>query len=169
MRATDAAVAARWLRDAAIPALRAMPGTILGGGYGETIVRLEQLAGSLADTSGRKRGSPEFSTLIEVADAAAFVRAVSACRPAWPLRHSPAIVRLAVAMQNGGKAKRRGRHSLTKDEVALRVAGGIALDDRHRKRLVARRRRDAAGRIWVTESLARGETILTSTVPFPKI
>lgn len=173
VRAGDAAVAARWLRATAIPAMRKMPETILGGGYGKTIERMERLAAALTRKADRKRAASEFSALIEIEDAAAFALVVSFCRPAWPLRYDPAIMRLAAAMEDGGQCKRRGRGCLAQDDVHARVACKVTVEERHRMRLAARDRRNVAFSDawdhWSAELRARGETILTSTVPFPKI
>ncbi|MDF3607915.1 hypothetical protein PE067_18285 [Paracoccus sp. DMF-8] len=169
MRAADAVVAARWLRGTAIPALRDMPGTILGGDYSETVERLDRLARVLSNAGKRKRAANEFSALIEIEDAAAFARAISVCRPAWPLRHSPAIMRLADAMRDGGARKRRGRKSLTAVQIGARVSGRLAVDERHRKRLAAQARHSAALDHWYAELRAHGRTILTADLPPPKI
>lgn len=168
--AEDAALAARWLRRVAIPALRGMPGTILGGGlFEEDARRLAGLADTLAHKARRKRNGAVFSALIETAEAAAFVRAVGQCRPAWPLLHHAAIVRVADAMGEGGKLKRRGRRSLNADQIAVRVRGDLASEERYRKRLKARIKGEAAWSEWFAQVQARGETLLTSTILPPKI
>lgn len=170
MLAEDAAIAARWLRRVAIPATIAAPVTILGGGLiEEDAQRLASLADTLARMARRKRQGPAFGALVEMAEAAAFARAVGRCRPAWPLTHHRAILRLADAMQEGGKAKRRGRRSLNPDEVAGRVRGDLASDERHRKRLKARLKADAAWSEWISQVHARGETLLTAKTRPPKI
>lgn len=169
MQAADAEVAARWLQMTAIPALRRRPGTILGGDYTETIARLDRLAVTLRAAAKRRRTVKEFSAQIEVEDAAAFTQAVVLCSPAWPLQYHPAINRLAVAMKNGGQRKPRGRKRLGKDQIVQRVSGAMAIDERHRLRLAARAKKDAVHQAWWAEVQARGETILTATVPLPKI
>lgn len=169
IKAADAAIAARWLRGTGIPAMRRMPGTVLGGGYSEDVSRLERLAGTLSRKADRKRQVPEFSALVGVDDAAAFVRAVDRCCPLWPLRHNLAIIRLAAAMTDGGQIKQRGRKRLGKDQIVRRISGVMAIDERHRLRLAARAKKDAVHQAWWAEVRARGETILTTDLPFPKI
>ncbi len=172
IRAVDAVVAARWLRNVAIPSMRSARGTILGGDLlGIDLQSLELLAGEFTRKAGRKRSKAEFSARVSVADAAAFARAVERCRPCWPLVYGPALIRLAEAMRDGGQAKRRGRRWLTHDEVAARAHGLFPMvsDERHRLRLAARLRKSEAWDRWYAEVQQQGQTILTTDLPPPKI
>lgn len=170
IEAADTVIAARWLRSTAIPAMLNMRGTILGGDLiEEDALRLERMADKLMRQAVRKRPASGFSALIEVDDAAAFARTVDRCRPAWPLRHHPAIIQLADAMRDGGQSKRRGRKSLSKGEVIARVSGGLVREERHTKRMAARLRRSAAWDGWFADVHARAQTILTTDLPSPKI
>jgi hypothetical protein len=174
IRADDAVVAARWLRNVAIPSMRSARGSILGGDLlGIDLQSLELLAGEFTRKAGRKRSKAEFSALVSVADAAAFARAVDRCRPFWPMSYDPAVIRLADAMRDGAQAKRRGRKWLSDGEVAARVSSKLELDERHRLRLAARSRKSAAWSeawdSWFTKVWRRGQTILTTDLPFPKI
>ncbi|UJW75942.1 hypothetical protein [Rhizobium sp. SL42] len=170
IEAADAVIATRWLRGTAIPAMRNISGTILGGDQiADDARRLEVLADNLMRKAQRKRSSHDFSALIDVDDAAAFTRAFELCRPAWPLRYQQAIARLSSAMQDGGQSKRRGRKTLGGSEVTARVSGSVILEERHRKRLAARLRNSAAWDRWLTEAQASGHTILTTDLPSPQI
>lgn len=170
MDAADAVIAARWLLGTALPALRDMPGTILSGWQiAEDARRLEGMADQLMRKAERKRPASGFSAQIEVDDAAAFARTVGLCRPAWPLRHHPALVRLADAMRDGGQNKKRGRKALGDDEMNARVLGALIREERHTKRLAARLRQSAAWDRWADEVKARGQTLLTTDLPPPKM
>ena len=179
MRAEDALITARWLRRVAIPALRNRPRTILAGDQtAADVAVLERLADEFTRKAVRKRSKSEFSALISVADAAAFARAVDGCRPSspfapwWPLRLDLALIRLAEVMRDGAQVKRRGRKWLSDDALNARVTGKLGLDERHRMRLAARSRKSAAwteaSDCWIAAISARGQTILTTDLPFPK-
>lgn len=164
--AADAVIAARWLRSVAIKTAYNAPSTILAGNLiCEDVARLERLAGELNRKALRRRSGAGFSALIDVGHAAAFARAVGRCRPAWPLNHHPAILRLADAMRNAGRRKRRGRISLDDREMQARVSGAFSCEERHAKRLAARLRRSATWDRWLGEVRARGQTILTTDLP----
>lgn len=174
IQADDAAAAARWLATVAIPSLRNSQGTILGGDIVSVdLVALGRLTAELTRKAMRKRSKADFSASINVADAAAFARAVDRFRPCWPMAYDPAVMRLAEAMRDGGQAKRRGRKWLSDGEVAARVSGKLGLDERHRLRLAARSRKaeglSVAWEAWFAEVKRRGKTILTADLPFPKI
>lgn len=174
IQAGDAAVAARWLRTVAFPALKNSRGTILGGDLiSADLVSLERLIDELTRKATRKRPKADFAALINVADAAAFARAVDRCRPCWPLSYDPGVIRLAEAMRDGAQVKRCGRKWLSDDALSVRVTGKLGLDERHRLRLVARSRKHAARSEawdrWYAEVRRLGQTILTADLPFPKI
>lgn len=174
IQADDAAVAARWLRTVAIPSLGNSRGTILGSDLiAADLVALTRMTDELARKATRKRSKADFSASINVADAAAFARAVDRCRPCWPMFYDPAVIRLAEAMRDGGQAKRRGRKRLSDREVDARVSGKLGLDERHRMRLAARSRKSAAWSEawdhWYAELRRLGQTILTADLPLPKI
>jgi hypothetical protein len=170
IRADDAVVAARWLRNVAIPSMRSARGSILGGDLlGIDLQSLELLAGEFTRKAGRKRPKAEFSALVSVADAAAFSRAVDRCRPCWPLSYDPALIRLAEAMRDGGQSKRRGRRWLSEEALQARVTGKFSLDERHRLRLAARSRKSDAWCEWIGGVMARGQTVLTADLRPSKI
>ena len=174
MQAEDAAIAARWLRTIAIPSLENSRGTILGGDLiAADLVALARLTDELTQKAMRKRSKADFSASINVADAAAFARAVDRCRPCWPMSCDPAVIRLAEAMRDAAQVKRRGRKWLSDDALNARVTGKLGLDERHRLRLAARSRKSAAWSEawdrWYAEVRRLGQTILATDLPFPKI
>ena len=177
INAVDAASAAKWLLSVAIPAAERPPATILGGGNDRHVSVLHSLALALTRKAARKRASVAFSALISIEQAAAFNSAVEAAHwhagrrsfLAIPMRYREAVEALSAAMVDGGKPKRRGRRWLSAPDLAAIVNGDVQREARHKMRLAARQKKDtaweAAEETWFSEVKAKGETVLTTSVP----
>ena len=171
--------AARWLRGTFLPHLSVKPDTILTAGYNAEACRyLEELALLLAKAAARKRSScHSFTVNIERRLVESFTSNVSkrhfppANARGWHL--PPAVAPLLEAM-NAAKQARRGRPRLTSADVAVRLTGKsrnqCALNPkRWPARLKRREKISAAYDKWFDSVRECGETILTTTLPLPKI
>lgn len=162
--AYDAGACARWLRDVYLPARASRPDAVLTPGFNvETCWLLDQLAVILSRSAARKRvGGGPFTINVRRQMVERF--AVAVYDPALPIFAD----RIAAAMKAAALG-RRGRPRLSSVERALRVDRRCAVEERHRKRLAQQGRIDAARSAWVDEVRARGETVLTTSLPLPEI
>jgi hypothetical protein len=164
--ASDAGQAARWLRRVYLPALASMGDTVLTTGHNDdTICLLGDLAAILLRASVRKRsGGASFKINLH----RQMVKRFAAVGD-WPEPPTIAAVdRLLHAMKEAASS-RRGRPALSPALRAARTGKCVTIDERFRKRLARRERADAAWSAWFSEVRTRGETILTSALPSPKI
>jgi len=165
--AYDAGACARWLRDVYLPARAGRPDTALTPGFNvETYGLLDQLAVILSRSAVRKRsGTGPFTINIRRQTVERFAVAV----------YDSALPNFAdriVAAMKAAALGRRGRPSLSSAMRAVRIATTSRLGEhaeRHRKRLVRQQRIDAARSAWADEVRARGETVLTTSLPLPEI
>lgn len=171
----DAILVARWLSGFAIPASERRQDTILTPGLNAEITQgLRELAVILEKAAGRKRGSETFSPLIPRTALSAMEAAVSRHLPLIPsypislFTLADGIKRIAEEMRKAGTRK-RGRPKLCDAERDERIAREHVVEDRHRKRLKRRRREDDAWSAYFKEVSTRGETVLTTSIPSPKI
>lgn len=163
--ADTAGAAARWLRSALLPHVRRRGDTVLTLGHSAEIARdLERLAAILAKSAARKRRAGTFSINVPRPLVERFAGVAGCWR--WPL--PLAIADMLAAMIEAVRS-RRGRPSLTGRQRSDRIAIAHAVSERHRKRLASRARLDQAWSDWSAEVRRRGETVLTTTVPSPKI
>lgn len=165
----DAHLVSGWLRNTAIPQIGKRPDTILTPGYrSDLLLALGCLCAILDKAAMRKRHNHEFSILVPREVARALCSAVKPYAPRWPLTLPAGIIRVAHASR-AAVSKRRGRPILSQDEHSKRLAASFTIDERHRKRLRRRQKVSAAYEAWFREVSERGETILTTSLPSPKI
>jgi hypothetical protein len=169
MSAADAAATARWLRAVAVPKVAARADTVLTPGYNaELAKRLAELAALLDKKARRKRQGAEFAPLVPVELVAVMGTAVA-------LNAQPAMVRrVQSAMHDAVAGPGRGRPRLSDADVAAHFAGKrkhprASNPQRWPARLKRRERIAAKYAAWSDAVRARGETVLTTTVPLPKI
>lgn len=162
--ADSVAAAARWLRSEFLVQIRAQGDTVLTPGHSiRTLRDLEKLAVVLSKAAARKRPT-RTAFLINVPRP--LVERFASIVEHWSL--PPAVADTLAAMRVAAQSK-RGRPSLTNGQRSNRVALARTVDERHRKRLASRMRRDQVWGEWFDEIRQRGETVLTTTVQPPKI
>lgn len=171
----DAVIVARWLRLTEIPYTVRRPETVLGQGCrAKTELALTQLASILEEVARRKRNTEEFTIqlpreLAKVAVSSALLPTPQLFRfPSSIFRLSDDIRQVLEVMQKAGNGK-VGRPKLCEAERDERIAREHVVEDRHRKRLKRRKRVDDAWSAYFKEVSARGETVLTTSIPSPKI
>lgn len=169
MSATDAAAAARWLVAVAVPKIAARADTILTPGYNADLARrLTEMAALLDKAARRKRRGAEFAPLVPQELAAAIGTATALNAPPATVRRVQSAMHAAVAGPG------RGRPRLLDADIAAHIAGKrkhprASNPERWPARLKRRERIASKYAAWSDEVHARGETVLTATVPPPKI
>lgn len=125
----------------------------------------KSLAGQMRKAARRKRAGEEFIFKLD-REQAAWLRAVLDGRrlAGEPL---PRLVRLGSSFLGEALLSRPGRPIGTREERVSGVAGRRAVEERHRKRLKALVRREDEIGSWFDRLTGRGETILTSSEPWP--
>lgn len=179
MSAGDAAATARWLLAVAAPRLNSRADTILTSGYhAEKATALSDLAALLGKAASRKRNGDEFAPLVprEAAVALCSVGIVGAMPFHGSLFNVPpaAVRRVSDAAHQSMSGMGRGRPRLSDADVAAHLAGDRthprAIDPkRWPKRLKRRERIASVNAAWFDEVRERGETILTTEIPLPRI
>lgn len=166
----NAGAAARWLTLKCLPRMRMKADTVLTPGYNaEAISSLERLAAILSKAAARKRTDASwFSMNIPRPLVKRFV-AASANHP-LPL----AVAAVLAAMRDASFGPGRGRPRLSEKDVVAHLTGErmhprASNPKRWPARLKRRERISAASAAWSDEIRGRGETILTTTLPAPKI
>lgn len=180
--ARQATAAADWIAMT-LPALERRPDTILTPGYNKQLAQeLRLLAEILKKSAIRKRPTATFTINVPRSAGEAFVLAAPSSPRNWVSSqlivtfHDRSVMTIARRFKAAIK-KHRGRPALLEVERGDRIAGRIKLgncrNDRYRRRLIQKDRRatvaSAAWDKWYAEIRERGETILTSSVPPPKI
>jgi hypothetical protein len=168
--ATEARECALWLRQVVIPARQRMSDTLLTPGkVAESVGRLKALAEILSKSASWKRAS-KASYVINVPRGLAEVFPLEETfyYSPWRIRAPRSLEMLAEEVRRASRAK-RGRPSLKLAESGIRVDRSHVVDERFRQRLARRLRAEAAWLSWCAELNARDETLLTATLPLPKI
>ena len=154
--------AARWLSNV----YKAAPETVLGGrSDNQTVV--DSVANLLTRAAKRRRNSVVFSINIARRSASMIVAIVdgyvlSRQLPTRPMLRFAQNLRKALAL-------RAWRPRLTADRKNERVQRTILVEERHRKRTAKALRSEVAWAAWMDRLHARGETVMTSSEPPPKI
>lgn len=167
--AGDASICARWLRGVYLPALATRADTILTPGFNnETCDLLDGLAAILQRSAVRKRASGlSFAINLPrlMVERAGRINHGASVR--WPA--PVGVVRVIAAMEDALQS-RQGRPRLSLAQRRERLSPEfIMIQDRQKKRLKRQNRVDDAWTRWLDETGKRGETILTSSAPGPKI
>lgn len=171
LTARTAAAMARWLAEI-IPTLERRDDTILTPGQNkiaiETIIPLKT---ALEKSATRKRAGDLFTmnaprqainVLISIIEAR-----ISPLGPGLAFQHRG--IMHGYQQFRAALKSRRGRPTHLPTERSKRLTGQINVEERHRKRVAKRERRNNALNGWLCDVTDRSETILTATIPFPKI
>ena len=162
VRLTSAAAkaVAVWIATHLGPMRARMGDTILTPGESARTMReLTQLAALLAKAARRKRPADAFT--VNIPRPLAF--RLLMCADVLEARGIDVL-----AMRQAVRA-RPGRPGLSDESRSARLDRSVSVDERHRKRLKRQARIAAAHNAWFKEVSARGETLLTATIPLPKI
>jgi hypothetical protein len=160
-----AKAAAKWLSEYTAP-----EPTALGGGNPlERERKARKLSAILAKAASRKRATKNFVIPIDVELIEVFTHAGLVYSPGIGTFYNlPRLVTKARRSFERASRAKRGRKQLTKKQLANNLSPETTRDERHRKRLKKRARHDAAFEEWYRAVAERGETILTTKVPYPK-
>lgn len=167
-----AAAAAHWLKR------RVPPEPTLLGRSPEDRKRCEWLLANFRaklEKAGRRKNSKRY-LLVDRETAHEFVLASTPMWPTWGIYQPHAVRQLNKALRDKlDRKKRVGRPKLDLDDMQERIKSSYAYDERNRRRLKPRlvdveraRRQSEAFDRWFSEVHRRGETILTTTLPFPE-
>ena len=165
MTARTATAAAEWLVNDCLPQLRLRPDTLLTPGWNRDLEQtLTPLVAILSKAAARKRTAILFTINVPRNLVEAFVAAATPMRGVSYRSVRRASVQFRAALRSS-----RGRPKLSRSARVARVSGHVAIENRHRKRIARTERHQAVWNAWSQEVAQRGETLLSTTLPYPEI
>ncbi|MDT3377421.1 hypothetical protein RNI52_08820 [Labrys neptuniae] len=166
----DAAAMARWLRGE-VSDLAGKPDTLLTPGLNAARAKLlRDMEALLRKAARRERRGDKFTMLAPREAVIAVVTSAGPKLPGVPPRFLPvAVSRVVTSMRQAIGGPGRGRGKLTLDERNRRIDGSWATEPRWRRRLRKGKVADEKWRTWLAQVNDRGESLITTTLPSPKI